>query len=125
MPRETVHPRSHGTDDTPLPQVTVGWSREPGHVQLGVAPPLESADYPPADAEALSIVDAIRADLEFVDKHRNGEPRWSGDTDYARRLESVLLVFERGWFADLDRSGLNRLIVLCRRARDAAFGKDA
>jgi hypothetical protein len=30
-----------------------------------------------------------------------------------------------GWFVQLDRSGINRLIHTLRRARDAAYGKDA
>jgi hypothetical protein len=30
-----------------------------------------------------------------------------------------------GWFASLDRDGVNRLIRVLRRARDAAFGADA
>lgn len=30
-----------------------------------------------------------------------------------------------GWFATLDREGINRLIRVLRRARDAAFGADA
>lgn len=29
-----------------------------------------------------------------------------------------------GWFCNLDRSGLNRLIRILRQARDDAFGKD-
>jgi len=30
-----------------------------------------------------------------------------------------------GWFAQLDRDGINRLIRVLRKARDAAFGSDA
>lgn len=30
-----------------------------------------------------------------------------------------------GWFATLDREGINRLIRALRRARDAAYGADA
>ena len=30
-----------------------------------------------------------------------------------------------GWFVQLDRSGLNRLIRTLRRARDDAYGRDA
>lgn len=125
MPKESVYPRSFaaGDDDTAFPMVTVGWSREAGHVQLGVAPPerrIEGA----GPTTVLTIADAIRADLEFVDKHR-GELKWTGDSNYALELNTILLVHERGWWADLDRRGLNQLIVLCRKARDAAFGKDA
>lgn len=29
-----------------------------------------------------------------------------------------------GWYADLDRAGINRLIKALRRARDQAFGRD-
>lgn len=32
---------------------------------------------------------------------------------------------ERGWFAHLDRNGVNRLIRALRKARDQAFGADA
>ena len=31
----------------------------------------------------------------------------------------------RGWFADLDRAGINQLIRALRKARDQAFGSDA
>jgi hypothetical protein len=30
-----------------------------------------------------------------------------------------------GWYATLDRAGINRMINALREARDAAFGKDA
>ncbi len=30
-----------------------------------------------------------------------------------------------GWFVQLDRSGINRLIRILRRARDDAYGSDA
>lgn len=30
-----------------------------------------------------------------------------------------------GWFVELDRSGINRLIRILRKARDQAFGADA
>lgn len=29
-----------------------------------------------------------------------------------------------GWYADLDRHAINRLIKVLRRARDAAYGRD-
>ena len=32
---------------------------------------------------------------------------------------------EAGWFIDLDRSRINRLIRALRKARDQAFGEDA
>jgi hypothetical protein len=36
-----------------------------------------------------------------------------------------LLDSERGWFAHLDREGVNRMIRSLRKARDQAFGADA
>jgi hypothetical protein len=33
-------------------------------------------------------------------------------------------VHDPGWWIDLDRHGINNLIRLLRKARDAAFGKD-
>lgn len=33
-------------------------------------------------------------------------------------------VVENGWYATLDRNGINQLIRALRKARDQAFGKD-
>lgn len=123
MPKEHVYPVRHGDDASPLPEVTIGWSREASHVQIGVAPP-ERIAVETGPTKVLSIADAIRADLEFVDQHR-GESKWTGESNYARELDTILLVHERGWWSHLNRDGCNRLIRLVRKARDAAFGADA
>lgn len=127
MPKETISPRHHGTDQHPAPRVTVGWSRDASDVQIGVAP-MGRVVPDAGPTTTLTINDAIRADLEFADKHRvpGGKTgRWSNGSNYAEHLDTVLLVAEQGWFADLDRDGINRLIRLLRKARDAAFGADA
>ena len=36
-----------------------------------------------------------------------------------------VLIEERGWFVELDRESINRLIKSLRKARDQAFGEDA
>jgi hypothetical protein len=41
-------------------------------------------------------------------------------TDLESEIEGV-----EGVYLDLDRFGINRLITVLRRARDAAFGRDA
>lgn len=56
------------------------------------------------------------------------EVRWGRDRDV--QLATVDLSRadddpERGLFASLDRSGINRLIRVLRRARDQAYGPDA
>lgn len=127
MPKQHIYPRRLGDSSGPLPEVTVGWSREAPDVQINVAPPERVVDIEPECPTKIgTIADAIRADLEFVDKHRGPEnSRWHEGTNYRQELETALLVYERGWWADLDRAGINRLILTLRKARDAAFGKDA
>jgi hypothetical protein len=118
MPKEVIHPRWHGSDIEPSPQVTVGWSREVSDVQIGVALP-EKVTRPPQVGETTirPIVDVLRDELT--------DEKWHNNSNYAQALETMVLVYEGGWFADLDRSGINRLIRTLRKARDAAFGADA
>lgn len=40
-----------------------------------------------------------------------------------RKLEEIT-PDGNGWFVQLDRAGINRLILVLRRARDAAYGRD-
>lgn len=80
MPKETINPRHHGTDDSPAPFVRVGWDRV-GCVQVAT---LAGGDY-----------DEVGG---------NARP---------------------GFYAELDRYGINRLIRTLRKARDQAFGADA
>lgn len=86
MPKEMINSKFDATT-----YAQVGWSKESGHVQLGVLDP----------GTRLAIVerDAIR--LENPEE------------------------IEGGWFIQLDRNGINRLIRTLRKARDQAYGADA
>jgi hypothetical protein len=82
MPKEYVFQSTkYGDPDTQRPAARIGWSREPGHVEIATVMP-----------------DGIPLD---------GGPE------------------ANGWFLQLDRDGINRLIRLLRKARDAAYGADA
>jgi hypothetical protein len=60
---------------------------------------------------------------------RVGWSRESGHVELATiRDDSQVLepgVEANGWFAQMDRQSINRLIRVLRNARDSAFGKDA
>jgi hypothetical protein len=77
-------------------QIIVGWQRDAG-VQVGVI-------------NNASGVATVTCSI-------------GGETTSVRDVP-VPLPDSNGWFADLDRKGLNDLIRLLRRARDAAFGRD-
>lgn len=52
--------------------------------------------------------------------------RDSGSVQIATTNQTIdHFALERGWFKDLNRDEINRLITVLRRARDQAFGKDA
>ena len=118
MPKEVIWSADQGTDGDPAPVAELGWSREVGHVQLGT---VRRVDHGP---NTRSIVDVLRDDLAFVDKHRN-QSTWTGESNYAHELERIIAVYESGWFVPLTRDGCNRMIRALRKARDAAFGADA
>lgn len=80
--------------------------------------------------------ETIRSRYEYREDEPNElvtEVRWSRDADYVQ-LATVVLnrsdgtfvtrEVDGGWFADLDRHGINNLIRHLRRARDQAFGRD-
>jgi hypothetical protein len=111
MPKEIISGRYFGTSETPEAHAVVGWTRDIGHVELAVAQPYDR------QPNIRTIPDVLRDELT--------DPKWTGDSNYAATLEQMIQVYERGWYMQLDRDGINRLIRSLRRARDAAFGKDA
>ena len=103
MPKEYTYAntRPYGDDFPGRSVAEVSWSREAEHVQLGT----------------LCIHEAT------------GE-RWIPDwvtglipPEKAGSVPSHVFA-QDGWFIDLDRQGINKLIRDLRRARDQAFGRD-
>lgn len=94
MPKEVVRSR-HEVDDGAGPYVRLGWSKDAEVVELGTAVP---------EGEG-------RLQLKSTDPADEGWGNVEG-------IEDV------GWFVQLDRPGINRLIRLLRQARDQAFGRD-
>lgn len=97
MPKETVYGASppFGDENPATAVVEVGWNRETGHMQI-VTKCVHSADESPITPPDVT-----------------SETRSSGTIHYTD-----------GFYVDLDRSGINRLIQNLRRARDQAFGRD-
>lgn len=93
MPKDVIRSRPE-IDDGSLPWMSVGWGKESGHVQLGVAGP--ESDY--------KLMGRDGPDGEWK------EITGSGDGI--------------GLFVQLDRAGINRTIRSLRKARDDAFGRD-
>lgn len=110
MPKEIIY-SAHQEPDGYQVSTVVGWSREPGHVEIAVQRPAQRMP------NSKSIGDVLRSELT--------DPKWSNSSNYADALNTMLCVFEQGWYCQLDRAGLNRLIRTLRKARDAAFGADA
>jgi len=105
MPKEIIDSMYAGrtaSDGVPLEPTYahVGWSREAEHVELGVVNPMAAA--------AVVAPGGGRAPSEIA------YPAAEGTHDPCT-----------GWFMQLDRAGINRLIRVLRRARDQAFGEDA
>lgn len=92
-------PKERVRDIAGIFDVQVGW-RSDGDVQVAVVT---------TDGTPLSkVVESWRTD--------NGQERQDSDGEYVR---------SDGIWSTLDRSSINRMIRLLRKARDAAFGTDA
>lgn len=98
MPTEVIRNRPE-VDDGSLPYTRVGWGRDAEYVQLGTVIP-ESEGGIMRHVRPAAGEDGGWEPVECP----NGEA---------------------GWFVQLDRAGINRLIHTLRRARDQAFGRDA
>ena len=80
-----------------------------------------------------TIFDSINYFNESRDKTVIAELSWGRDSGEVQ-LATLLVApsthtrftekVEGGWFLNLDRQGINKLIRDLRRARDQAFGKD-
>lgn len=111
MPKEIIHSSIAESNSEPV-RTVVGWSREPGHVEIAVQFP-----HPLPRPNTRTIPEMLRAELT--------DPKWSGDSNYAYTLNQMIAVYADGWYCHLDRAGVNRLIRTLRKARDAAYGADA
>jgi hypothetical protein len=138
MPRETVHPSNPSSEHEPF-VLTVGWHRDMD-VQVGV----ECRDR--GDGQHHLIDQVYGGELETIgrllfEKLRAELPaaflpldfRDSGEEAHVMALvgRQVLdavtgsTTFGTGVFVHPNRYQINQLILLLRKARDAAYGKDA
>jgi hypothetical protein len=111
MPKEVIYAASRPYDDeSPARSVAeVRWHGEEGSVQL--------------------VTRCIRlSDHEvFIPEHVQKALTDAGltHTQMAREVGvEVIFTAQDGWFIDLDRRAINKLIRDLRRARNAAFGPD-
>jgi hypothetical protein len=95
MPKEVIRDVAGQFD------VTVGWNRAPGEVQIATV-----VRPPERDGEPRTL-------RELVESWPEGAGRYHDDTELLTGLWSTL-----------DRRQLNELIRVLRKARDAAFGRD-
>lgn len=131
MPRETVQPRNQGTHLDPSPFLQVGWGRDLGEVQIAT---LAGGDYDSSFAtesdhtEGLSprhLLESLVEAHAFVGEYSpsRGVPVVE---EFLRTVQKDMDGWPRpGFWVDLDRDGINRLIRILRKARDAAYGADA
>lgn len=148
MPRETVRPI-----DNDLPTIDVGWNREAGgtvQMSLQTATDIAGGQHHVLDQwyGREATMAKIGRDLAYR-LGLLGEGPGAGELKAAlsaaadaQGTEEVEIAYQHAgrqvldavtgsssevgtaWATHLDRYGLNRLITLARKARDAAFGKD-
>jgi hypothetical protein len=152
MPRETIFtPYSPDPDTGDLPfQITVGWHREAGEVQVGVetvdpgSGRLHLVDYVYGDTLTMKTIGELltqklaEAGLTIARVDPDGmcsQVTFDNDTasynGYISTLGRSVLdavtgstPFGNSVWSHLRRTQINDLIKLLRRARDGAFGKD-
>lgn len=119
MPKEIVRNRGFEpeTDQSPAAQtaVQISWSKEHQYVQIGIvdltAPEVEGMVTPKSRERLDAWVE------EFLDDANDA-------TIDFEALSQMVPGVHRGWFIQADRSALNAMIRILRRARDGAFGRD-
>lgn len=119
MPRESV--TAVGGSEF---SIHVGWSLN-GSVQVAT----EMADGKSMFWQLLgSDAERLGAEVRKVVAEANEPgPKPLGDNAIGENVLNAIDVIAptyRGLWADLDRAGVNRLIRILRKARDAAFGRD-
>lgn len=106
MPKEVIRGKHYEpgneTDVDKGTTVDVTWGRMANHVNLASVLPN------PSDVIARCLTE-IQLELSVGEINQIAE-------ELAKTLT--------GWWVELDRAGINALITVLRRARDAAFGKD-
>lgn len=114
MPKEMIHSR-YADSDSPEPVAMLGWGRESEHVQLAVGLLTEDKRY---------------LETYLAQRIRNAmTPSGVAISDadvvaLARAMASEPIELE-GFWIQLSRDGINKLVRALRRARDAAYGADA
>lgn len=96
MPKERIKSKYHDVNDSMEPLVHVGWTKDRDHVEISVVNGDPNKGLAQFDKDLNQWVT-----LDSIDRYHNG------------------------WFAQMDRNGINRLIRALRKARDEAYGKDA
>lgn len=119
MPKETVYgrdvPASSSDGDDQRAVVDVHW--QPDHCFVQIATHV-------LDSKPL-VLKAPSDELDRI-KIINGAEFVRADSSVgAPDSEWSILTAGSGFYVDLDRAGINRLIRNLRRARDQSFGKDA
>lgn len=136
-----------------LPTVEVGWQRDHCSVQIGLETPTHYVPAAASTGQdtlvnhlyatqAEAIGDALIAQLHLAGWKIGDDPEAEQGVSFPATNETLgRMVMDAltgavegypggrgwtGWYTHLNhRSEVNRLITLLRRARDAAFGKDA
>jgi hypothetical protein len=65
-----------------------------------------------------------KENTDSIDSPVRVEVAWSNDQYVQIATVNRLPSMQDGWYAELDRAGVNRLIKTLRKARDAAYGRD-
>lgn len=108
MPKETTYGRwlPYGDDSPARAVAEVLWARDAEYVQV-VTRCVHAAD----EQAFVPTAEAVTAPLTTSD--------FVGD-----KAPPEQLTFRDGFYVDLDRTGINKVIRDLRRARDQAFGRD-
>jgi hypothetical protein len=101
MPKEYTYADTipYGEDDPGRSVVEVSWSREAEHVQLATRCMNQSTEG-------------------------SWRPPWINELISEDQPVPTHVFAQDGWYIDLDRNAINKLIRDLRRARDQAFGRD-
>jgi len=120
MPKETVYgqvvPATTSDQDDRQAVVDVHWTRDRSYVQIVTHIYQASPVVIKLPEKELNRVEIVSGS-EFISSGCDGN-EGHGDAEW------MILSAGNGYYVDLDRESINRLIRNLRRARDQAFGRD-
>lgn len=79
------------------------------------------------------VHDSTQYSGEYPTREVIAEVRWSRDSEYVQLATALVEMADHspvvrevqgGWYANLNRTGINDMIRNLRKARDQAFGRD-